>query len=45
MSNKERESILIATKVLAVYKEDTNKFSFLRNYLHSKIKSLLKNRL
>jgi hypothetical protein len=45
MTNKEKESILIATKFLAICKGDESKFSFMRNYLHGKIKKILSPRL
>ena len=44
MNNREREAILMVSKLLAVYKEDSHKFSFLRNYLHNRIIKLLEKR-
>lgn len=44
MTTKEKESILIVSKFLAVCKEDSDKFSVIRNYLHNKITKLLENR-
>ncbi len=44
MTNSEKESILIVSKYLAVCKEDSDKFSVMRNYLHNKIAKLLENR-
>jgi len=41
MTNKEKESILVAAKFLAICKGDESKFSFMRNYLHGKIKKIL----
>ena len=45
MTPKEKESIIVLTKFLAICKNDTDKFSVMRNYLHSKISNLLDNRI
>ena len=44
MTSKEKESILALTKYLALCKEDSDKFSTMRNYLHNKLNKLLDNR-
>jgi len=44
MNKNERESILVISKFLAICKEDSHKFSFLRNYLHNKIIRLLEKK-
>jgi hypothetical protein len=41
MTPKEKESIIILSKYLAVCKNDGDKFSIMRNYLHTKISNLL----
>ena len=45
MTPKEKESIIVLSKFLAICKNDTDKFSVMRNYLHSKISNLLYNRI
>jgi len=44
MSSNEKESILVVSKFLALCKEDSDKFSVMRNYLHNKITKLLENK-
>jgi hypothetical protein len=45
MTLKEKESIMILSKFLAICKNDTDKFSVMRNYLHNKISNLLDHRI
>jgi hypothetical protein len=45
MTLKEKESIMVLSKFLAICKNDTDKFSVMRNYLHNKISNLLDYRM
>lgn len=45
MTKDQRESILTATKLLALAKDDEDKFSILKKYLHSKISEVMEIRL
>jgi len=45
MTPKEKESIIVLSKFLAICKNDTDKFSAMRNYLHSKISNLLDHKI
>ncbi len=44
MSNQERETILLLSKYLFVYKNDNERFSLLRKYLNYKISNLINKR-
>jgi len=44
MSSNEKDSILVVSKFLALCKGDSDKFSIMRNYLHSKITKLLESK-
>ena len=43
MTPREKESIIVLSKYLAMCKDDINKFDIMRNYLHMKISSLLES--
>jgi hypothetical protein len=41
MTKVQKESILVATKLLALAKDDEEKFSTMKKYLHSKISEVM----
>ena len=44
MTKDQKESILVASKLLALVKDDEDKFSTMKKYLHSKIQEALTSR-
>jgi hypothetical protein len=45
MTKREKESIIVLSKYLAICKDDTKKFSTIRNYLHHRISKIFEMRM
>lgn len=44
MTDKQKKSIILVSKYVVIYKDDANKFSIMRNYLHDKITRIFEDK-